>query len=77
MIVKLKKQNSRYPDLKRYSYPRPLNKSGFFEDFFDDRATAVSIFWRVVNNRLAAIHRVRGASAGRYSLTPRLKTTVA
>jgi len=41
-------------DGERYSYPRPLNKSGFFEDFFDQKAKAVATFWRVVNHRLAA-----------------------
>ena len=38
---------------ERYSYPRPLNKPGFFEDFFDQKTKAVSTFWRVVNRRLA------------------------
>lgn len=41
-------------DGERYSYPPPLNKSGFFEDFFDQKAKAVKTFWRVVNHRLAA-----------------------
>jgi hypothetical protein len=41
-------------DGERYSYPPPLNKSGFFEDFFDQKAKAVATFWRVVNQRLAA-----------------------
>ncbi len=40
-------------DGERYSYPRSLNKSGFFEDFFDQKAEAVTTFWRVVNQRLA------------------------
>lgn len=40
-------------DGERYSYPPQLNKSGFFEDFFDDKAKAVATFWRVVNHRLA------------------------
>jgi len=44
-------------DGERYSYPRSLNKSGFFEDFFDQKAKAVSTFWRVVNQRLAASQR--------------------
>jgi hypothetical protein len=39
-------------DGERYSYPAPLNKSGFFEDFFDEKAKAVTAFWRVVNQRL-------------------------
>ena len=110
MIVRLKKQNSRYPDLstrqpymvigieaddfrvlndtgrpylypsrlfividrrdpadwvtgfgddgERYAYPPPLNKPGFFEDFFDDKPKAVSTFWRVVNHRLVASNNV-------------------
>ena len=41
-------------DGERYSYPPSLNKSGFFEDFFDQKAKAVATFWRVVNERLAA-----------------------
>lgn len=44
-------------DGERYSYPAPLNKSGFFEDFFAEKAKAVTIFWRVVNQRLAASQR--------------------
>ena len=41
-------------DGERYSYPLPLNKSGFFEDSFDEKAKAVATFWRVVNQRLVA-----------------------
>jgi hypothetical protein len=44
-------------DGERYSYPPPLNKSGFFEDFFDEKAKAVARFWRVVNQRLPASQR--------------------
>jgi hypothetical protein len=44
-------------DGERYSYPPMLNKSGFFEDFFDEKAKAVATFWRVVNQRLAASQR--------------------
>jgi hypothetical protein len=44
-------------DGERYSYPGPLNKSGFFEDFFDEKVKAVATFWRVVNQRLAASQR--------------------
>jgi hypothetical protein len=44
-------------DGERYSYPPPLNKSGFFEDFFDQKAKAVATFWRAVNQRLAASQR--------------------
>ena len=106
MIVKLKRKNTRYPDLaagqayvvigieaddlrilndagrpflyprrlfsvmdsqepsdwvteygaegERYSYPPVLNKTGFFEDFFDEKPKAVTTFWRVVNQKLAA-----------------------
>ena len=45
-------------DGERYAYPPPLNKPGFFEDFFDDRPKAVGTFWRVVNHRLAASNDV-------------------
>lgn len=45
-------------DGERYSYPPPLNKPGFFEDFFDQKAKAVATFWRVVNRRLAAAGQV-------------------
>lgn len=44
-------------DGERYSYPASLNKAGFFEDFFDQKAKAVATFWRVVNQRLAASQR--------------------
>ena len=40
-------------DGERYSYPSPLNKVGFFEDFFDEKRKAVATFWRVVNQQLA------------------------
>lgn len=43
---------------ERYAYPSPLNKPGFFEDFFDDKPKAVGTFWRVVNHRLAASNDV-------------------
>lgn len=43
---------------ERYAYPPPLNKPGFFEDFFDDKSKAVSTFWRVVNRRLATSNNV-------------------
>src|SRR5207249_6764984 len=42
---------------ERYSYPAPLNKPGFFEDFFDQKTKAVATFWRVVNQRLAGSQR--------------------
>ena len=44
-------------DEERYSYPPPMNRSGFFEDFFDEKAKAVATFWRVANQRLAASQR--------------------
>lgn len=105
MIVKLKKRNTKYPDLtfeqsyvvigieaddyrilndygrpylyphdlfeiedqyepgdwiteigdegERYSYPPALNSPGFFEDFFDGKENAISVFWRVINQCLA------------------------
>jgi hypothetical protein len=42
---------------ERYSYPAPLNKPGFFEDFFDEKRRAVVTFWRVVNQQLAGSQR--------------------
>src|SRR6266581_4571881 len=45
-------------DGERYSYPPPLNKPGFFEDFFDQKAKAVATFWRIVNRQLAASIKV-------------------
>lgn len=45
-------------DGERYSYPPPLNKPGFFEDFFDQKQRAVVTFWRVMNHRLAAGSKV-------------------
>src|SRR5436309_4049030 len=45
-------------DRERYSYPPPLNKPGFFEDCFDEKAKAVATFWRIVNRRLAASSEV-------------------
>ena len=45
-------------DGERYAYPRPLNKPGFFENFFDDDRKAVGTFWRVVNQRLASAAEV-------------------
>jgi len=35
-----------------YAYPQMLNRVGFFEDFFDGVESAVSTFWRVVNQWL-------------------------
>lgn len=45
-------------DGERYSYPPPLNKTGFFEDFFDQKRKAVTTFWRVMNHRLATASKV-------------------
>jgi len=45
-------------DVERYSYPPPLNRPGFFEDFFDQKRKAVATFWRVVNHRLVAASEV-------------------
>jgi hypothetical protein len=40
-------------DGERYAYPAPLNQIGFFEDFFDQKHEQTSIFWRIINQRLA------------------------
>jgi hypothetical protein len=45
-------------DGERYAYPTPLNKLGFFEDFFDGKSKAVGTFWRVVNRCLATASKV-------------------
>ena len=45
-------------DGERYAYPPPLNKPGFFEDFFDQKTKAVATFWRIVNRRLAGSSEV-------------------
>ncbi|MCC7019091.1 MAG: hypothetical protein IT332_05020 [Ardenticatenales bacterium] len=41
-------------DGERYAYPAPLNAPGFFEDYFDTQAAAVTTFWRTINQRLAS-----------------------
>jgi hypothetical protein len=46
-------------DGELYAYPQPLNDVGFFEDFFDAKPKAVTMFWRTVNQRLAAANRTR------------------
>jgi hypothetical protein len=40
-------------DGERYAYPTPLNEAGFIEDFFDQKPKQTSIFWRIVNQKLA------------------------
>ncbi len=40
-------------DGEEYSYPTPLNKVGFFEDFFEQRQEQISIFWHIVNRALS------------------------
>ena len=40
---------------ERYSYPPLLNRAGSFEDYFDGHEKAVSMFWHVVNKRLASV----------------------
>jgi hypothetical protein len=37
---------------ERYAYPPQLNRTGFFEDFFDDNEETIATFWHVVNQRL-------------------------
>ena len=36
-----------------YSYPTDLNQAGFFEDYFDGKEEAISLFWNIINQRLA------------------------
>ena len=38
---------------ERYSYPPPLGDVGFFEDYFDHKEQEVSVFWHVLNQKLA------------------------
>ena len=45
-------------DGEQYAYPPPLNKPGFFEDFFDDKPEAVGTFWRIVSQRLTTVNEV-------------------
>ncbi|MDM8521998.1 hypothetical protein QUF80_01400 [Desulfococcaceae bacterium HSG8] len=45
-------------DGEKYAYPLQLNRSGFFEDFFDGEAEAVAAFWRTVNWQLSAAEAV-------------------
>ena len=40
-------------DGERYSYPEPLNRVGFFEDYFDHKREQTSVFWQIVNQRLS------------------------
>ncbi len=46
--------HERGDDGEMYAYPPVLNRTGFFEDFFDHKPAAVAAFWRVVNAQLAA-----------------------
>ncbi len=41
-------------DNERYAYPPSLNRSGFFEDYFEGMPDVVATFWRAMNRRLAA-----------------------
>jgi len=46
--------NTEYGDGgERYSYPIDLNEAGFFEDYFDGKEDAISLFWYIINQRLA------------------------
>ncbi len=38
---------------EEYAYPEPLNRNGFFEDFFDGNPQAVGQFWHVMNAALS------------------------
>ena len=49
-----------------YAYPPPLNRPGFFEDFFEGKSQAVSRFWRTLNQRLSA--RFKDLIPGCYPL---------
>jgi len=40
-------------DGEQYSYPVPLNRIGFFEDFFDHKPEQRSLFWHVLNRTIA------------------------
>jgi len=40
---------------ERYAYPEPLNKVGFFEDYFDQKHEQITIFWHVVNRHLSNV----------------------
>lgn len=37
---------------ERYAYPVPLNRPGFFEDYFDRDPATVAAFWQRVNQQL-------------------------
>nr|VFJ64007.1 MAG: hypothetical protein BECKDK2373B_GA0170837_113112 [Candidatus Kentron sp. DK] len=39
-------------DGEQYSYPEPLNKAGFFEDFFDHKPEQTLMFWHTLNRTL-------------------------
>jgi hypothetical protein len=64
-------------DQERYSYPSALNKPGFFEDFFDEKPTAVATFWHLVNQGLPSPSR-KGRSTGladRGSFSPSISVS--
>ena len=39
-------------DGERYAYPVPLNRVGFFEDYFDHDPAAIATFWQRVNQQM-------------------------
>ena len=40
------------PDGERYAYPDPLNRPGFFEDYFDQDSATIAAFWQRVNQQM-------------------------
>lgn len=65
---------ARGEDNELYAYPLALNRTGFFEDFFDQKKEAVATFWQALNQRLAAnrIFRRKPVTASRIKLDSRL-----
>lgn len=43
-------------DGEEYSYPPPLGRVGFFEDYFDDDETAIREFWEYVRQQKPAMN---------------------